>query len=229
MKANIKKILTASLITGLFVMSYSAHAASPYIEGQLGMANVDNVDTNTYNGSVDGITVIGLQAKLDYDNSATFGAEFGFKDVLIPNLRIGASIQNLKFDLDSAEINGAITDGSTTITGPVTVSSSDLSSVGLRFNNRVNLYMINTYYDFKTSTNLTPFVGFGVGLADIRNAKDKEFAYTFSAGAKYSVNSNMYVGAKATYTNVSGPKDDLGIKFQDIDVYSANVSIGYEF
>ena len=224
-----KKLLTASLITSLFTLSYSVHAASPYIEGQLGMANVDSVDTNTYTGSVDGITAIGLRAKLEYDNSATFGVEFGFKDVIIPNLRIGASYQNLKFDFDSAEFNGSITNGATTITGPVTVTSADLSSVGVSLDNRVNLFMVNAYYDFKTSTNLTPFVGFGIGLADIENAEDNEFAYSLNAGAKYNIDKNMYVGAKAVYTRVSGPEDELGIKFNDIDVYSANVSIGYEF
>lgn len=224
-----KKLLTASLITGLFTLSYSAHAASPYIEGQLGMANADSVDTNTYNGTASGITAVGLRASLEYDNSATFGVEFGFKDVIIPNLRIGASIQTLNFDLDSAEINGSITNGATTFTGPVTVTSADLSSAGLTFDNRVNLFMVNTYYDFKTSTNFTPFVGFGIGLADIENAKDNEFAYSLNAGAKYNIDKNMYVGAKAVYTRVSGPEDELGIKFNDIDVYSANLSIGYEF
>ena len=135
----------------------------------------------------------------------------------------------MKFDLNSAQINGVITNGSTTYTGPVTVTAANLASVGANFDNRVNLYMLNAYYDFKTSTDFTPFVGFGIGLADIKNAKDTEFAYSVNAGAKYNIDKNVYVGAKGAYTRVNGPTDQLGIKFQDIAVYSANVSIGYEF
>ena len=89
--------------------------------------------------------------------------------------------------------------------------------------------MLNTYYDFKTSTDFTPFVGFGIGLADIENAEDNAFAYSVSAGAKYNIDKNVYVGAKGAYTRIDGPTDQFGIEFKDIAVFSANVSVGYEF
>ena len=226
---NIKKIFTATAVIASLAVSVAAQAATPYVEGQLGFANLDNVDTNSYSGTSGSVTVTGLRANLDYDSSATYGAEFGFKDVIDPGLRIAVSISTMKFDLNSAQINGVITNGSTTYTGPVTVTAANLASVGANFDNRVNLYMLNAYYDFKTSTDFTPFVGFGIGLADIKNAKDTEFAYSVNAGAKYNIDKNVYVGAKGAYTRVNGPTDQLGIKFQDIAVYSANVSIGYEF
>lgn len=224
-----KKLLIATAVFATLAVSATAQAATPYIEGQLGYANLGDVDTNTYTGTSGNITATNLRLTADYDSSATFGAEFGFKDVIVPNLRIGASISTMKFDLKSAELNGVITDGVDTITGPVTVTRADLASVGANSDNRVNLYMVNAYYDFKNSTDFTPFVGFGLGLADIKNAKGTEFAYSINAGAKYNIDKNIYVGAKGTYTRVSGPEDEIGIKYQNIDVYTANLAVGYEF
>jgi opacity protein-like surface antigen len=89
--------------------------------------------------------------------------------------------------------------------------------------------MANAYYDFKNDSKFTPFVGFGLGVADIKNAKDNEFTYSLNAGAKYNIDKNVYVGAKAAYTNINGPADQLGLKYQNIEIYTANVALGYEF
>lgn len=222
--------LTAAVIFAVSTASINAQAATPYIEGQIGYANASKVNTNTYNGEVEpGITATDFMAKLNYDSSASFGAEIGMKDVLIPNLRVGASFTTMKFDLKNATLSGILDDGDTIFEGPVTVSNTDLASVGLTFDNRVNLYMANAYYDFKNDSQFTPFVGFGLGVADIKNATDNEFAYTVNAGAKYNIDKNVYIGAKAAYTNINGPSDQLGIKFKNLELYSVNVALGYEF
>ena len=230
---NTKSLVVIAVLSTIAV-SFSAQAetpkgATPYIEGQIGYANLDNVDTNTYSGTSGNVTGTNVRANLDYDASATYGAEVGLKDVLIPNLRIGASYTTMKFDLKSAQINGVVTAGSSTYTGPATFSASDLATGGLDFNSRVNLYMVNAYYDFKTFTDITPFIGAGIGLADIKHAKDLELAYDLNAGVKYNINKNIYVGIKGAYTRINGPTDQTDIKFKDIDVLSANVAVGFEF
>ena len=221
--------LTAAVIFAVSTASINAQAATPYIEGQIGYANASNVDTNTYSGTAGGITATNLRGSLNYDSSASFGAEIGMKDVLVPNLRLGASITTMKFDLKNATISGSVTDGVDTLSGSLPITAAQFASVGLNFDNRVNLYMANAYYDFKNDSQFTPFVGFGMGVADIKNARDNEFAYTLNAGAKYNIDKNVYIGAKAAYTNINGPSDELGLKYQNLEVFTANVALGYEF
>jgi opacity protein-like surface antigen len=224
-----KKLLLASAVLAALSASVTAQAATPYVEGQLGIANATNTSTKSYSGTSGNVTATNLSATLDFDSSATYGFEFGYKDVIVPNLRLGASFNTMKFDLASAQINGQLTAGGQTYTGPVNLSRSQVNGSGLNFDNRVNLYMLNAYYDFKSDSQFTPFLGLGLGVADIKNAKDGEFAVSLSAGAKYNVDKNVYVSGKAAYTHVNGPTDLLGIKYDALEVYSANAAIGYEF
>jgi opacity protein-like surface antigen len=229
---NFKIALTSTAVLTALLISATVQAATPYIEGQVGVTNLEDTDTKPHSGSNGGITFNNTNLNLDYDSSTTFGFELGAKDV-IPNVRIGASISRMNFDLKSATVNGSFTDGSTdsttTITGPSSVSGNDLVAAGLNLDKSVNLYMVNAYYDFKNSTEFTPFLGFGIGLADIENTKDNEFAYAINAGAKYNIGKQTYIGVKATYTTINGPKDERGFSFKDIKACTANVSIGYEF
>ena len=91
-------ILRTTAFLAATTLSISSQAATPYVEGQIGYANASKVNTNTYSGTVDGITATNLMGKLNYDSSASFGAEIGMKDALVQNLRIGASITTMKFD-----------------------------------------------------------------------------------------------------------------------------------
>lgn len=201
-----KKVLTATAVLAALAVSATAQAATPYVEGQLGYANLGDVNASKENVS------------LSYDSDVTFGAEFGFKDVIVPNLRIGTSITTVKFDFNGGQVDGT----------PVT--RAEAVADGYNYDARVNLYMVNAYYDFKTSTDFTPFVGFGLGVADVKisNEDSTEFAYSFNAGAKYNIDKNLYVGAKAAYTRVSGPTIEA-TETQDINLYTVNLSVGYEF
>ncbi len=226
MKMN--KILTATAFVAAVALSTNAYAATPYVEGQIGYANPSKFDTNTYSGTEDGLTWTNAKLSANYDSSASFGAEFGFKDVA-PNIRLGASFTTMKFDFENTTLSGSITDGVDTLSGSATFSAADFASVGVNLDTRVNIYMANAYYDFKNDSKFTPFVGFGVGVADIKIAEDKAFAYSVNAGAQYSIDKNIYVSAKAAYTNIDGPKGDIGIEFKNIDLYTVNVALGFEF
>lgn len=223
-----KHLIATAVISALASSSAFAADLKGYIEAQVGYTDLSKVNTNTYSGTADGITATNLMGKLNYDSSASFGAEYGLNDVIVDNLRVGVSFSTMKFDLKNAVISGSLTDGVTTYTGPVTLSAADFASVGVSLDNRVYLYMANAYYDFKNKSPFTPFVGFGLGVADIKNADGNEFAYSLNAGAKYNIDKNVYVGAKAAYTNINGPTDQLGIKFKNIDAYSVNVSLGFD-
>jgi len=219
-----KKLLITSLL-----VSTSAFAVTPYVEGQLTYINIDDVDSKSLSGSVSGITYTGAKVEHDYDNDLAFGFEIGAKDFGIKGIRLGLSYTRAKFDLDSSEVTGSITDGTTTINAGLNIKSSEFKSVGLDFDNSAKLYMANLYYDFDLNEKLKPFVGVGAGWADIENIDGNEFAASVSAGAKYYFDKQVYLGGKASYTNVNSPKDDLGLKYDDIELYSATVMLGYEF
>jgi len=221
-----KKIL---LVSALLAASAAASAADlkPYVEGQIGYYDLDSVKTETWTGSQDinGSTLTSASAKIKYDNAWGGGLEVGLRDVGVENLRLAASYQRASFDMK--KVTGSATVDGTNYTEDITsVIKNDL---GLNLDNYVNLYMLNAYYDFKNSSAFTPFVGVGVGIADVKNAKDNEFAYSLSAGGKYYFDKNIYVGVKATHTSVNGPTDKLDIEYKDIDMYSGHALIGYEF
>ena len=221
-----RKIL---LLLALISSSALAAELKPYLEGQLGFASLDDVDTKPYTASV-GEGTATASAKIKYDHSVSGGFEIGANNVGIENLRIGVSYNRMKFDMD--KVTGSITttgvtgfeDG--TLTGDIT---STVRSGGISLDNSVNLYMANAYYDIKNASAFTPFVGLGMGMANIQNAKDNEFAWSASVGGKYNIDKNMYLGLKGSYTSVNGITDKIGLEYKDMDAYSAHALLGYQF
>jgi opacity protein-like surface antigen len=231
-----KKLLIAAVVA---TISSGALAADlkPYVEGSIGYYNLDDVDTKTYGGTLTagGYDFTGSgHLRVGYDNPIGGGLELGVKNIGIENLRIGASYQRAKFDMKSVHVQGTLNfneiagsdDGTFGVNENIT---SDMRSLGVNLDNSMSLYMLNAYYDVKNSSAFTPFVGFGAGMADIKNAKDNEFAWSASLGGKYNVTSNVYLGVKAAYTNVNGITDKLGIQYEDHKAYSGHALLGYEF
>jgi opacity protein-like surface antigen len=163
------------LITVVFAtVSTGALAADlkPYIEAQLGYAKLKDVETESFSGSVGGGTAT-LSAKGDFDNSFAGGAELGVGNIGASNFRLGASYTRMDFDMEKVT-------GSLTTTGVSGVANGTYTAditryirdAGISLDNRVNLYMANAYYDFKNESSFTPFLGVGMGMADVQNAKD---------------------------------------------------------
>jgi len=220
------------LITVVFAtVSTGALAADlkPYIEAQLGYAKLKDVETESFSGSVGGGTAT-ISAKGDIDNSLAGGAELGVGNIGASNFRLGASYTRMDFDMEKVT-------GSLTTTGVSGVANGTYTAditryirdAGISLDNRVNLYMANAYYDFKNESSFTPFLGVGMGMADVQNAKDNEFAYQGVIGGKFDIDKNMYLGLKGLYTKVNGITDELGIKYKDMDAYSGQVLLGVNF
>ena len=109
---------------------------------------------------------------------------------LVLNLMIkfvlGFHMLMLALDFEGATVSGSATDGTTTINASARVTPADASALGLTFSNDAEIMMIKTYYDFNTFSNgLTPFVGIGIGQADIDNATDDETIMSLTAGVRY--------------------------------------------
>ena len=214
----------------LALISSSAFAADlkPYIEGQLGWSNLNDVDTKATNLPISDAVTASATAKIKYDNSVSGGFEIGANHVGIENLRIGVSFNRMKFDMEKVKGSLALSTSSASLetTGDITEA---VRSLGVNLDNTVKLYMANAYYDIKNASAFTPFIGFGVGMADIKNAKDNEFAWSASVGGKYNIDKNMYLGLKGSYTSVNGITDKIGLEYKDMDAYSAHALLGYQF
>ena len=145
-----KKIISSLLACAfIFASTISFAEQKYYIEGQINYNQVDDVDTNTYSGSAGGFTFSNLKGTLDYDSDIGYGLEFGVSGILNnDNLRIGVSYVENEIELESASGSGTVTDGSTTVNFAVSASRSDLDSIGLSFDNDVEVYSLNAYYDF---------------------------------------------------------------------------------
>ena len=225
---NTRKII-GTFIEGIFSTNLVSADIKPYFEGQFIYVDPHDASTTSMSGTVSGITYTNVRIDLEHDSDTTPGIEFGFYNFDNSNLRIGFAYTKPSIDLDTSTLSGTITDGTTTITGAVGITAADYATVGIDFDNDVKLYMVNGYYDFDSSNNFKPFIGAGFGLADIDNAEDKEFTYAGMIGARYYINEQTYVGGKFTYASIEGPKDKLGLSYEDIDIYASTLSIGLEF
>ena len=213
-----KRVLASSV---LFLTPFVAHAAGGYMDLHAGYGVIDDVDLKSVS-TVEAGTVGG---SLDYDDSLTYGVEFGVRDIGPNNaLRVGLGWSHFKADLDSLTLTAS--GGTELAAGSYTASSSELDSVGLNFDNDVELYTANLYYDFMAGEQFTPYVGVGAGVADIDNAEDNEFAWTVAAGARWVLTKDFTAGLQANYYSVNGPTDKLGIEYKDIDAYALSGVIG---
>ena len=217
-------------IIALFLLPFSmvSNADSYYLEGNIGRYDLDAVNTNTYSGTSSGITFSNLKGDLDYDEDYALGFELGMR--INNNVRLGISYTDLDLSFEGATVSGSATDGTTTINASARVTVADVNALGLSWDNDAEIIMLNAYYDFAgIHAVYTPFVGLGIGQADISNANDDETAMSFAAGVNMDINNNMYTGIKLMYTQIDGPTDGLGISYDDIDVTSLHVMIGYKF
>ena len=229
-----KKILVVALLTLTANSSFAASLADmkPYIEAQINYHNPDDVSSNTLSGASthNGITTsASVSVKNEYDSETAAGVEFGFS--VSDNSRIGFAYTRPDFELDKITLTGTLTDGTTTLTDAGTFSRDQLATVGPAdtFDNEVRLLSMNYYYDFDLSSEIKPFLGFGVGIANIENAKDNELALSLHGGAKYYLADKVYLGGKASYSQIQGPTDGFGFKYEDIDFWTATLALGYEF
>ena len=76
-----------------------------------------------------------------------------------------------------------------------------------------------------------PFLGIGAGIADYKGVDAREPAVSGMVGFKKYIDDDkqLYFGHKSTYTRSSGPELNGGLKFEDVEFYTATFQFGYEF
>ena len=222
-------------IAGIFSTNLVFAEIRPYFEGQMNYIDPDDVSTDTYSGDSSGLggpSYTNTRIDFKHKSDTSPGFEFGLYNLFDnSNLRLGFSYtkSSINIDYETSSLSGTIAQGMLLLPEGVGTTPADYASVGLNFDKNVKLYMLNAYYDFDFKNNFKPFIGVGLGSSDFDNTEEKEFTYSGMLGARYYFNEQVYVGGKFTYSNIQGPKDKLGLTYQDIDLYTGTLSIGLEF
>ena len=221
------------ILMGLIILlsvNFPVYAITTYVEGQYNNIDPDTVTTGTKSETISGLTFTSNNNTLTHEDDSVFGFEVGLSNLQIPNLRIGFSYVKPHIKLKSSTVNGSVTNGTTTISTSGIVTPADWASLGISFDNDIELQMLNFYYDFQYGEKIKPFLGFGIGFADIQNTDGSELSISFTGGAKYYLNNNTYVGGKIAWTTIDGPTDKVfGIKYNDIEILTTTLLLGYEF
>lgn len=89
-------------------------------------------------------------------------------------------------------------------------------------------YMVNGYYDFKTSNSFNPFVGAGLGFinADIDDTDDTVFGYQLTAGIAMNIAPNLNLDLAYRYQSTFG---DLDLDGVDVSYDSSNITAGIRY
>lgn len=223
---TLSKAFALSTIVSTMALSGQANAEI-YIEGSLGVVSVDDVSTIPYSGSGGGITITNLRGKVTYDNATTYGLEIGQR--VTPNIRIGLGFNSYELEWETISGSGTVSDGTTTVNVATAALTRGQLNNDSSFDNKVNVLMLSAYYDLETNGPLRPFIGLGIGQADIENAVDNELAIAVSLGAQYDVSDTSYVGFKYSRFNVDGPTDKIGFQYEDVTADAFAITYGVRF
>jgi len=193
---------------------------APYFELGVGMNIVPTVSTQTYTLTSGPNTATG-KIDLDYDTGLAGGAELGYAGIGIPQLRLGVGYDYLEGKFASGVITGTVNGTS----GSLPFSRADIASLGGSLDNDVHVVTGNAYYSLPMVGGIRPYFGGGVGAAFIQNA-GSNLALTATAGFRWELTEQSYLGLRYRFYRVEGPTDDLGIRYEPIMTHSVMAMLG---
>jgi len=193
-----KNMLIASGCTLLLSLSPLANAAvGPYVSGSIGAVMANDSDLSSTYYPGDSATV-------DFDTGFGLGIAVG-NDYGGDRLEVEFGYQ--ENDLDTVKGGGK----SYALPG-------DVSGMGL---------LVNGYHDFKTTSTVTPFIGAGIGFANVEldmpgyNEDDNVFAYQVGAGLSFAVNQEVNLDLKYRYFGTTDPEfDGIEAEYSSHNVYA---------
>lgn len=107
--------------------------------------------------------------------------------------------------------------------GSVSVPDTDIT---------VMSYMVNVFYDIKTNSPITPYIGAGLGLlnGELKSQgtkeDDNEFGYQIVVGAAYNVNKNIAIDLSYRFQGAASDFSENGV---DIEYMSSNIMAGLRY
>ena len=197
--------IRALLVGVLLVASTtSALAAGPYIGASGGVSIFHDSDEND--------TFSGATDTREYDAGYGFNVSAGYN---FDPIRV-----EFEFGYKAADVDK--------FTGPGFSVSGDGSDA------RVMSYMANVYYDIKTQSPFTPYVGAGLGLlnGEFKDVDfgfkddDTVFGYQFTVGAAYNLNKNIAFDLSYRF---QGAAFDFKVADFEIPYMSSNILAGLRY
>jgi opacity protein-like surface antigen len=187
----------------------SAASAEVYLSGNLGAVFLTDAD-----GDVDGYT-----GELTFDTGGV--ATFAVGTTVGNSGRIEFEIGSRVNDMD--EVTSDYYNFTTDIDGDVTTLS----------------YMGNVYFDFKNNGKFTPFIGGGLGIANVEydvdsvngnsrfsdKADDTVMAYQVMTGISYAATDHLNIDLQYRYFGTEDPEIDV----LDTEYQSHNVMLGLRY
>ena len=158
----------------------------------------------------------GDSAEASYSTGLSLSGVVGY--AFTSGLRLEGEVNYRQADMDKLSAGGASAD-----------ISCDVSSVAV---------MANAYYDFRNSSSFTPYLGFGVGFANIDAGKgtgggfllwesddDTVFAYQLAVGAGIDLSRQLTLDLGYRYFTTQDPEFEL-VK---ADYSSHNLMVGLRY
>jgi len=206
-----KKVIVILFSLALLVgFTVSTASAGVYISGNLGAVFLSDADF--------------------YIDDFNMNGEFAFDNGAVATLAIGTSIGNAgRIEMELASRANDFDEiryddyGTLDADGDVTTGS----------------LMGNAYYDFKNESRLTPFIGGGLGFAnveydidsiggeDVYNAKDDDdvMAYQLMLGASFAATDHLNIDLQYRFFGTEDPEfDDIDVEYQ-----THNVMLGLRY
>ena len=222
-----KKLLTIStvlLAPLVFLAPLSSQAAEVYLQGSIGHVSYGDVSMEPFTSAETG-TVSGVLA---YDSDMALGLEVGLADFERHNvIRLGLGWQKMDAKLNYATVNFSGGTQWPSLSG--NVSGADLQDVGFNFDNDIDLYSLNLYYDIHVTDRFKPYLGLGAGLLDVEHADDREVGMVFSAGLRYAISEQINVGFKYQFTRFDGLEDEIGFGYGEMESDIFNATVDFRF
>jgi len=100
---------------------------------------------------------------------------------------------------------------------------------------------VNAFYDIKTGTAFTPYVGGGIGVGSIDNAtftvagvtgdtgSSTDFAWLLEAGFAYQVSPNLSIVPSYRYLQINTGRSESGITTDDFSTHILKVGVRWSF
>jgi outer membrane immunogenic protein len=192
------------LLVGLLITASatSAMAAGPYIGAAGDLSIIHDSDVR--------VTGLAGTAIASYNTGFGFNLSGGYN---FDGPRLEGEFSYKRADIDKLSGPG----------GGVNLVDSDIT---------VMSYMVNGYYDFKTESALTPFIGVGIGLlhGEFSEPGDKTddtaFGYQFTAGVSHTLDKKLYFDVSYRFQGAGSDftKDRVSVSYN-----SSNVLAGLRY
>ncbi len=208
-------LAAAGLVALLTTTAFSAEAAERWPRWYIGLTGGFTVMSDQDISGSTGASQISL------DSGYGLGASIGYlpssSAPILNSLRLEAEITHHKTDIDSVTINGAGVAG-----------NGELYSTA---------YMANLFYDFPTNSAWSPYIGGGIGFAQIHldNAAGNtdetavEFAYQALAGFGYSPASLPNTQWSIGYRYLATTDADFGNMDMEYSTHSVEAGAKFRF